>query len=97
MTIVIEFLTVNYLSTFNGVLGRPLLKAMKVVTSIHCLTMKFPTLVRTSQVRGRQWDFRECYNKSLELAEKREGLSHTTEVEKTSKGPMETNVDPYSQ
>ena len=29
-TIVTEFLTVNYPSTFNGVIGRPLLRALKV-------------------------------------------------------------------
>ena len=60
--IVIEFVTMNCLSTFNGVLGRPLLQVAKAVTSIPCLTMKFPTIVGTNQVRERQWDSRECYN-----------------------------------
>ena len=40
--IVTEFLVVNYLSAFNRVIGRPLLKTLKAVTLIHCLTMKFP-------------------------------------------------------
>ena len=33
----------------------------------------------------------------LELAEKRKELPQTMEVEKTSQGPMETNIDPRLQ
>ena len=43
MTTVIDFLMVNCLSAYNGALGRPLLRALKAITSIHCLTIKFPT------------------------------------------------------
>ena len=68
-TVMIDFLVVKCPSVFNRVLGRPLLKVLKVVTSIHCLIMKLPTVVGVSQVRGRQRNSRECYNKSLELAE----------------------------
>ena len=68
-TIVTDFLMVNCLSAFNRVLGKPLLRTLKALTSIHYLTIKFPTTAGTCQVRGRQWDSRECYNKSLELAE----------------------------
>ena len=49
-TLVIDFLIVKCPSTFNGVLGKPLLKALKEVTSIHCLTMRLPTAKRISQV-----------------------------------------------
>ena len=48
--IVVGFLAIDYPSTFNGVIGRPLLKALKAVTSILCLTMKFPTMARIGQV-----------------------------------------------
>ena len=48
--VVIDFLTVKCPSAFNEVLGRPLLKALKVVTSIHCLTIKFPIGARIGQV-----------------------------------------------
>ena len=48
--IVIDFLVVNCPSAYNGVLGRPLLRALKAVTSIHYLTMKFPNTVGTGQV-----------------------------------------------
>ena len=75
-------------------LGRPLLKALKAVTSIHYLTMKFPTAAGIVQVRGRQCNFKECYNKSLELAEMVPELPQAIEVEKISRWPMETNIDP---
>ena len=48
-----EFLTVECPSTFNRVMRRPLLRALKAVTLIHCLTMKFSTTVRIRQVRGK--------------------------------------------
>ena len=70
-TTVIDFLVVDCSSALNRVLGRPLLRTMKAVTSIHCLIMKFSTMTGTDQVRGRQWDSRECYKKSLKLVEKR--------------------------
>ena len=93
-TIMIDFLAVNYPSTFNGVLGRPLLRALKVVMLIHFLTMKFSTTAGTYQVRGRQRDFRECYNRSLELAKKRTRTAPGYRGRKTSRGPMETNIEP---
>ena len=91
---VIDFLVVKCPSAFNGVLGRHLLKALKVVASIHYLTMKFPTPMGIGQVRGRQCDCRDCYNKSLELAKKGPRLPRVMEVETTSQGLMETNIDP---
>ena len=46
-TMVIEFHVVDCPSAFNRVIGRPLLRILKAVTSIHCLTLKFPTAVGT--------------------------------------------------
>ena len=56
----------EFLAAFNRVLGRTLLRVL--------LTIKFPTIVGTGDVGGIQWDSRECYNKSLELVEKKEEL-----------------------
>ena len=92
VTTVIDFFMINCLSEYDGVLGKPVLKALKAITSIHCLTMNFPTTAGTGQVRGRLWDSRECHNKSVELAKIRKELPKTMEVEKTSKGLMETNI-----
>ena len=48
--VMIDFFRVKCPLTFNGVLGKPLLKALKAVTSIHCLTMKFPIAIGVGQV-----------------------------------------------
>ena len=50
-TMVIDFFTVKCPSTFNRILGRPLLKTLKVVTLIHCLKIKFPVAAGIGQVR----------------------------------------------
>ena len=68
-TVMIDFLAVKCPSASNWVLRRLLLKALKAVTSIHCLTIKFPTTAGIGHVWGRQQKSKECYCKSLELAE----------------------------
>ena len=47
-----EFLILDCPSTFNRVIGRSLLKALKAVTSIYHLMMTFPTAKGTGQVQG---------------------------------------------
>ena len=49
-TVMINFLIAKFPSAFNGIIGRPLLKALKAVMSIHCLTIKFLTAAGISQV-----------------------------------------------
>ena len=97
VTVVINFFAMKCSLAFNEVLGRPLLRALKAVTSIHCLTMKFPTAAGIGQVRGRQHDSKECYSKSLKLAKMGLELPQAMEVEKISWGLMETNIDPRLQ
>ena len=50
-TIVTYFLIVDC-PAINGIIGRPLLKDLKVVTSIYHLTVKFPTAEGTGEMRG---------------------------------------------
>lgn len=38
-----EFLVLDHRSTYHRVLGRPTLKELQAITSIHHLYMKFPT------------------------------------------------------
>ena len=92
-----EFLIVDCPSAFNGVIGRPLLKALKAVTLIYHLTMNFPTVEGTGHVRGSQYDSRKCYNKSLRLAKIEKKLHQMMEVGRPSEGPIETNIDPRLQ
>ena len=64
-TTVTEFLAIDCPLAFNGVISRLLLRALKAVTSIHYLKMKFPMAIGIGQVQGKQGDSKECYNKSL--------------------------------
>ena len=48
--VIANFLVVDYLSAINEIIRRPLLKALKAVTSIYHLTMKFPTIEKTCEV-----------------------------------------------
>ena len=57
-----DFLVIDQPSTFNAVLDRPSLRALKVITSIYHLLMKFPTLNGVGQVRGNQEEARRSYN-----------------------------------
>ena len=65
-----NFVVVDALSAINEIIGRPLVKALKVATSIYHLTMKFQTVEGTGEVRGNRYDSKECYKKSLWMAEK---------------------------
>ena len=68
------------------------MKALKVVTSIYHQAMKFPTTEETGEVRGSQYDSKECYNKSLKLAEKERRFPKKIEVEKVVVGPSENSL-----
>ena len=48
-TTMTEFIAIDCPSAFNGVIGRPSLGALKMTTLVHCLMMKFPTVVKTGQ------------------------------------------------
>lgn len=61
-----EFIVVDRHSAYHGVLGRPILKKLWVVTSIHYLCMKFPTEWSIAIVRGDQRSTRECYSSSVQ-------------------------------
>lgn len=63
-TQVMDFMMVDHGSSYNAIIGRPLLKEMRVVTSIYHLSMKFPTPGGIGVVRGCQYDSRECYLQS---------------------------------
>ena len=52
--VMVDFLVIDQPSAFNAVLGRLFLKALKAITSIYHLLMKFPTPNGVGQVRGNQ-------------------------------------------
>ena len=47
-----DFLVIDQPSAFNAVLGRPSLRELKAVTSIHHLLIKFPTPHGVGEVKG---------------------------------------------
>ena len=57
-----DFLVIDQPLAFNAVLGRPSLRALKAITSIYHLLMKFPTPNGIGQVQGNQDEARRCYN-----------------------------------
>ena len=59
--------------------------------------MKFLTAAGIEQVLWRLHDSKKCYSRSQELVEMALELPQVMEVEKTSRGPMETNIDPRLQ
>ena len=63
-----NFMMVKGRSSCNAILGRPTLVALKAVTSIYQLCMKFPTLCGIGVIRGNQYEARMCYTMSVKSA-----------------------------
>ena len=72
----LDFLVVDYPSSYNVIIGRPTLNRWKVATSTYCLKVKFPTDDRVGEVRGDQILARECYQAILATKE-----NHTWMIE----------------
>ncbi|KAL1815684.1 hypothetical protein ACET3Z_018258 [Daucus carota] len=69
-TQVAEFMIVEAPAYYNALIGRPILKDMRVVTSIYHLSMKFPTPRGVGCIKGCQYDSRDCYNRTIKTASK---------------------------
>ena len=64
-TTIARFLIVDAPSTYNMLLGRPSLNAIKVIPSAYHMMIKFPTVSGVVMVRGDQRMARECYSASV--------------------------------
>lgn len=62
------FMVVDNRSTYQGVLGRPALKELWAITSIHNLCMKFPIQNDIATVKD-QRSVKECYSNSFRKVE----------------------------
>ena len=60
-----RFPIVDSLSTYNILLGRPSLNAMRAIPSAYHLVIKFPTANGVGMVRGDQRIARVCYSASM--------------------------------
>ena len=64
-TKMVRFLIINAPSTYNMLLGRPSLNAIRVVPSAYHMVIKFPTANGVGMVLGNQRIARECYSASM--------------------------------
>ena len=65
----LDFLVVDYPSSYNVIIGRPTLNRWNSTTSIYCLKVKFPTENGVGEVKGDQVLARECYQAVLAVKE----------------------------
>ncbi|XP_074366739.1 uncharacterized protein LOC141707460 [Apium graveolens] len=65
VTQMIEFKVLDQDSAHNVLVGRPWLRAFRVITSIHHLMIKFSTPNGVGSLRGSQYESRDCYHKAV--------------------------------
>ena len=65
----VNFLVVDYSSSYNAIIGRPTLNSWKAVTSTYHLSVKFPTEYGVGEVQVDQLVVRECYLAMLAMDE----------------------------
>ncbi|XP_075645580.1 uncharacterized protein LOC142616662 [Castanea sativa] len=65
----LDFLVVDYPSSYNMIIGRPTLNRWKSTTSTYCPKVKFPTENGVGKVKGDQVLARECYQAMLAAKE----------------------------
>ncbi|KAL2479865.1 Uncharacterized protein Adt_32831 [Abeliophyllum distichum] len=70
-----KFLIVYTRSAYHGVLGKPTLKDLQAVTSIHHLVMKFLTPKGVAKIHSNQTEAMTCYINALRKVAKREDVA----------------------
>ena len=65
----VNFLVVDYSSSYTAIIGRPTLNSWKVITSTYHLSIKFHIEYRIGQVQGIQLTTKECYLVMLAMDE----------------------------
>ena len=71
LTCQLVFLTVDYPSSYNVIIGRPTLNRWKAATSTYYLKVKFLTENGVGEVKGDQVLAKECYQAVLAAKENR--------------------------
>ena len=80
----LDFLVVDWPSSYHVIIGRPTLNRWKSATSTYCLKVKFPTENGVSEVKVDQVLARECYQAVLAAKE-----NHTWMIEEKEKDKVE--------
>ena len=65
LTRLVDFLVVDCPTSYNVIIGRPMLNKWKAATSTYCLKVKFPTDEGIGEVKGDQVLARKCYQAVL--------------------------------
>ncbi|XP_074344533.1 uncharacterized protein LOC141683651 [Apium graveolens] len=68
-TQIVMFTVVDQPYAYNVIVSRPLMRAMRMVTSIHHMMIKFPTPTGVGFLKSYQYESRVCYNQALRAAE----------------------------
>ena len=90
-----DFLVIDQSSAFNTVLDKLSLRALKVITSIYHLLMKFPTPNDVGKVHGNQEQARRCYNQAIRSASKSRHVN-IVDQRPPSEEPFNDTIDPRS-
>ena len=90
-----DFLVIDQPLAFNAVLGRPSLRELRVIISIHHLLMKFPMPQGAGEVKGDQQELRQCYHQAVKIASKPRQF-YVIDQRPPSEGPLEDTIDPRS-
>ena len=78
------FLVVDFPSSYNVIIGRPMLNKWKAATSTYCLKVKFPIDNGVGKIKGDQVLARECYQAVLAAKE-----NHTWMIEEKDEDKMD--------
>ncbi|KAJ0963165.1 hypothetical protein J5N97_028287 [Dioscorea zingiberensis] len=79
-TVTTNFLVVRCASSYNVILGRPTLNALKAIISTYHLLLKFPTESGSGEVRGDQPLARQCYVSTLKGKTQNRGKTRVSEA-----------------
>ena len=94
--VIADFLVIDQSSAFNVILGRPSLRELRAITSIHHLFMKFPMPQGVGKVKGDQQESRQCYHQAVKAASKLRQF-HVVNQWPPSEGPFDDIIDPRSR
>ena len=63
-----DFLVVDQPSAYNAIIGRPLMKKTNMISTVYCLTVKFPTPTRVGYIKIDQATARQCHIQAIHLS-----------------------------
>ena len=92
-TMTVRFLIVDAPSTYNVLLGRPSLNAIKDIPSAYHMVIKFPTTNGVGMVRGDQRVARECYLASM----KQKAVNNIYVDELDMRDEVNTRPEPFEK